>query len=192
MKKILILLVWLLGLAAIAWLCGRGGAPAAGPAGALVAPAPSTPAPPVAAAPAPAPAVVPAAAAPAPSASVVAASLKIDEVLKRKIVEFRSGSASLTALGRATLAEIAPVLKDNPKLRFEVQGHTDAQGTEAANQALSQARAAAVKDMLTSLGVAADRIGAKGFGSSVPVADNNTAEGRARNRRIAFNVEENK
>jgi OmpA-OmpF porin, OOP family len=192
MKKLLILLMWLLGLAVIAWFCGHGSGtpvavPAVAPAVAPVATAPAVttaaPAVPAAAAPEPAP---------KPSAAVVAAGMKIDAVLKTKIIEFRSGSATLTGVGRATLAEISPVLKENPALKFEVQGHTDSSGNEAGNRALSQARATAVKRMLSGQGVAADRITAKGYGSTQPVADNNIAEGRARNRRIAFSAEENK
>lgn len=187
MKKILVVLVWLLGLALIAWICGRGDAPqAVVPAATTVAPAPApAAAPPVAAAPAPTPA-------PKPSAAVVAAGNRIDDVLKSKVIEFGPGSATLTRIGRATLADIGLILKDNPALRFQVQGHTDSSGTDVANNALSQARATAVKETLASLGVGADRISAKGFGASVPVADNTTVEGRARNRRIAFSIEENK
>ena len=186
MKKILIFLVWLLGLAAIAWLCNSMNAmlPAAAPV--------AVDAPPAAkAALEPARAPVPAMAA-VPSLAVQAAASRINEVLKNKLVEFRSGSATLTGTGRATLADIAPVLKDNPSLKFEAQGHTDATGTEAINLALSQARANAVKAYLVKQGVTPARMGAKGYGSSQPVADNTTAAGRARNRRMAFKIEENK
>lgn len=204
MKKILIFLVWLLGLAAIAWLCNGMNAvvPAAAPPGADAAAVASPPTAKVALEPArapvpasaPAPAVVPAAAAAAavPSLAVQAAASRIDQVLKNKLVEFRSGSATLTAIGRATLADIAPVLKDNPSLKFEAQGHTDATGTEAINLALSQARANAVKAYLVKQGITPARVGAQGYGSSQPVADNTTAAGRARNRRMAFKIEENK
>lgn len=117
---------------------------------------------------------------------------RIDEVLRAKVVEFRSGSATLTGAGRATLAEINAVLKDNPSFNFEVQGHTDNTGTEAGNLALSQARADAVKAYLTRLGVTPRSMTAKGYGSTRPVAGNDSADGRARNRRIAFSIEENK
>lgn len=202
MKKILIVLVWLLGLAATALLCNRGHSVA--PPAVASAPAPQAaasaavaaePAAAAAPAPAPAPATTPApAAAVASTASpaVKAAASKIDAVLKNKVVEFRSGSAVLTGRGRATLADINAVLKDNPSLHFEVQGHTDSTGTESANQALSQARADAVNKHLAGQGVAPERMVSKGYGSSRPVADNQTAEGRARNRRIAFSIEENK
>lgn len=211
MKKILIVLMWLLGLAAIALMCNsmHAVAPAVPAAAATVdsAPVPAAsvalaaprvpaaspaPSPAPAAAPTPAPAPAPAAIASPPSPAVKAAASKIDEVLKNKVVEFRSGSAVLTGTGRATLADIHAVLKDNSSLNFEVQGHTDSTGTESANQALSQARADAVKTYLAGLGVAPDRMVSKGYGSTQPVADNNTAVGRARNRRIAFSIEEKK
>ena len=201
MKKILIVLMWLLGLAAIALLCNSMHAVApAVTAGAAAAVAP-TPAPaasvalaaPPAPTPAPASAATPAPTiASTPSPAVKAAASKIDEVLKNKVVEFRSGSAVLTSTGRATLADIHAVLKDNPSLNFEVQGHTDSTGTESANQALSQARADAIKTYLAGLGIAPERMVSKGYGSTQPVADNNTALGRARNRRIAFSIEEKK
>ena len=68
----------------------------------------------------------------------------------------------------------------------DVQGHTDAQGGEAANQALSQERAEAVEAYLLAQGVADDALTATGFGEGQPIASNDTADGRARNRRVVF------
>jgi outer membrane protein OmpA-like peptidoglycan-associated protein len=69
-------------------------------------------------------------------------------------------------------------------LKLEVQGHTDNVGNDAYNQTLSEARAKAVATWLTQHGVAADRLTAKGYGKTKPVADNGSDEGRAKNRRV--------
>jgi len=202
MKKILIFLVWLLGLALIAWLCSRmnSGTPATAAVGAATVAVAAPEPPPAAAAPAAEPAKAPEtpvvtsspSAPPAAPTPAQVASTRIDEVLKDKVIEFRSGSATLTGTGTRTLVEIARVLKDDPSLKFQVQGHTDSIGGEAVNQSLSEARANSVKDALARLGVAPGRMTARGFGATQPVADNGTEEGRARNRRIAFSIEENK
>ena len=113
----------------------------------------------------------------------------IDEVLRNRIVEFDSGKATLTPVGRTLLDEIANVivlkLKDR---KVAVIGHTDNQGLKATNQGLSQARAEAVKGYLTGKGINADLISATGQGADRPVASNDNPEGRARNRRIEFRL----
>lgn len=84
----------------------------------------------------------------------------------------------------ATLENVLQLLKDDPTLKLEVQGHTDNVGSAEHNAALSDARAASVKTWLTGHGIAADRLTSKGYGATKPVADNNTPEGRAKNRRV--------
>jgi outer membrane protein OmpA-like peptidoglycan-associated protein len=69
-------------------------------------------------------------------------------------------------------------------VNIEVAGHTDSRGSDAYNIKLSQRRAEAVRDYLISKGIAADRLSAKGYGESQPVADNATDEGRFKNRRV--------
>jgi outer membrane protein OmpA-like peptidoglycan-associated protein len=71
-----------------------------------------------------------------------------------------------------------------PELRFTIEGHTDNVGSDATNSELSLRRALSVRDYLIGLGVAASRIDVDGYGPSRPVADNSTADGRARNRRV--------
>jgi OOP family OmpA-OmpF porin len=78
------------------------------------------------------------------------------------------------------------VLKMNPTMKIEVQGHTDSKGSDQYNLDLSQKRANAVRDYLISKGVDADRLTAKGLGESTPIATNDTPEGRAENRRVEF------
>jgi len=84
------------------------------------------------------------------------------------------------------LDEAADILKRNQYIKVEIQGYTDSVGPEQYNLELSQRRAEAVRDYLISHGVAADRLVAKGYGESKPVASNQTKEGRAKNRRVIF------
>ena len=77
-------------------------------------------------------------------------------------------------------------LQENKTLKLEIDGHTDSDGDDASNQKLSEARANAVKTFLVSAGIDASRLTAKGFGETKPVADNNTLEGKAMNRRVEF------
>jgi len=84
---------------------------------------------------------------------------------------------------------IAKMLKDYPTAKVEIQGHTDSRGDADLNGKLSQDRADAVASVLVkNFGIAADRVTAKGYGSSQPVADNKTAEGQAKNRRVIANA----
>ena len=96
---------------------------------------------------------------------------------------FATDSAELTPAGRATLDRLAPCWSHG---RFEVEGHTDNTGTDAINQPLSERRAQAIVEELVKDGIAASALTARGYGSSRPVADNATPEGRARNRRVEF------
>jgi outer membrane protein OmpA-like peptidoglycan-associated protein len=98
-------------------------------------------------------------------------------------VQFATGSAALSQEARVVLDRTLYCLKDG---RYQVDGHTDNVGNNAANQKLSEARANAVVDYLRSRGFDAKRLSAVGFGENRPIADNATAEGRARNRRIAI------
>jgi OOP family OmpA-OmpF porin len=103
-----------------------------------------------------------------------------------KNVEFVSNRNVMTANGRAVLDEIATILAASPERRFEVAGFTDNLGAAAINQALSQSRADAVVSYLVSKGLVRERFTARGYGAERPVADNGTAEGRQKNRRIEF------
>ncbi len=98
---------------------------------------------------------------------------------------FDTGQATIRDESKGDLQAIGDLLKQQPALRLEIQGHTDNVGASDANRRLSEARAAAVKQYLvTSHGVPADRLTASGFGDAKPVADNTTEQGRAQNRRV--------
>ena len=101
---------------------------------------------------------------------------------------FDSDSAVVTAGSNEHLDTIATILRAYPRANVTVAGHTDSVGNEAANLALSQARADAVAARLTADGVASDRVQAKGYGSQRPMADNSTEAGRAQNRRVELQV----
>lgn len=122
-------------------------------------------------APAPAPALAPAAA-PAPKKLVLEG------------VNFDHDKATLREDAHPILDQAAEGLKEWGDVKVEVAGYTDSKGKDKYNLKLSQRRAEAVRAYLISKGIAADRLSAKGFGETRPVADNKTAEGRFKNRRV--------
>ena len=99
-------------------------------------------------------------------------------------VTFQTGRSALNPDSYTVLDIVAASLVANPDIRIEIAGHTDNTGTVAGNTRLSQNRANAVRAYLASKGVAPERMVAKGYGSTVPVATNTTAAGRAQNRRV--------
>ena len=122
------------------------------------------------------------------TADVQRAGEALREALSLGQVEFESGTATLTARSREILDRAAEVFTRFPSVGAEVQGHTDSQGSESSNQALSQRRAEAVLAYLTDQGVTPDALTARGYGEAEPVETNDTAEGRARNRRVVFSL----
>jgi outer membrane protein OmpA-like peptidoglycan-associated protein len=99
-------------------------------------------------------------------------------------VLFDFNKSTLQPASDATLQPVANLMAADKTLKLEVQGHTDNVGSDAYNQTLSEARAKAVVTWLTQHGVAANRLTAKGYGKTKPVADNGSDEGRAKNRRV--------
>jgi OOP family OmpA-OmpF porin len=112
----------------------------------------------------------------------------LDAALANRIIEFESGKATLTESGKLILDQMGAALQKLKDKKVEVIGHTDNAGSRAHNLALSQARAEAVKIYVAGKGVNPASISVSGEGPDRPVADNNGAEGRARNRRIEFKV----
>lgn len=101
-------------------------------------------------------------------------------------ITFDVGKATIKPESMGEITRIVAMMTENPELKFSVEGHTDSTGNAAANQTLSEARSAAIVEKLTEMGVAADRLTASGKGQNSPIADNDTDEGRARNRRVEF------
>jgi outer membrane protein OmpA-like peptidoglycan-associated protein len=118
-------------------------------------------------------------------------SVKVGSSFVINDIFYNSNSADLQEDSKKVLQSFADYLKENPKMVIEIQGHTDNVGSASANQALSANRAFTVKATLESFGINGDRIKAKGFGPSRPVADNSSEAGRAKNRRTEFLIEEN-
>jgi outer membrane protein OmpA-like peptidoglycan-associated protein len=103
-------------------------------------------------------------------------------------VLFDSGKATLYPGASDKLKQIADVLQKYPRTHVEIVGHTDNRGSEQSNVTLSQRRAESVRNVLTQDGVSAVRITANGAGESRPVSTNDTATGRAMNRRVEITV----
>ncbi|WP_248724461.1 OmpA family protein [Seonamhaeicola sp. ML3] len=105
-----------------------------------------------------------------------------------KTINFDTGKSSIKSKSEEVLKDIVEILNEYPTSKFTVEGHTDSVGSEKLNQKLSESRANAVKDYLTSHGVDATRLSSKGYGESTPVASNKTRAGRAQNRRVEINL----
>jgi len=99
-------------------------------------------------------------------------------------VLFKTGSFELMPAARERLAKVSGIVLAYPSLHLQVEGHTDSIGSDEYNQTLSEKRAGAVRDYLVQQGIAANSIEARGFGKTVPIASNDTPEGRQQNRRV--------
>ena len=112
----------------------------------------------------------------------------VTDVLARKKIAFTPSSAEIDGSASAVMTALADVLKDCPGIKLEIAGHTDSQGSEGGNLALSQARAEAVLLALQGRQIDVSGMVAKGYGEAVPLADNATDTGREANRRIEFTL----
>ena len=101
---------------------------------------------------------------------------------------FATGSSKLLAKSYKSLKDVAQILKDNPSYKVAIDGHTDNTGSDELNQKLSEKRANAVKEYMKGNGVDESRMTATGYGETKPVADNKTAAGRAKNRRVEMKL----
>jgi OOP family OmpA-OmpF porin len=110
------------------------------------------------------------------------------DLLAKGRIQFESGRATIDPDSAGLLDRLIETASRCPNANIEIAGHTDGVGDEASNQALSEKRAQAVTDYLVKAGLPADRFTATGYGSTQPVAGNDTDEGKAQNRRIDFVV----
>lgn len=101
-------------------------------------------------------------------------------------IQFDVNKSILKPESMGTINEVVKMLKSNPELKLEIGGHTDSDGSAERNNTLSQERANAVKKQMVSMGIDAARLTTKGYGSSKPIAENNSVENKARNRRVEF------
>ena len=131
----------------------------------------------------------PAAPAP-PPLPVEAQKLEVDlgKFLEGKTIRFDTNSAAIHPEGVAVLDQVFRILATAPTVAVDITGHTDTDGDAKDNLDLSKRRAAAVKQFLVSRGIKAERLETEGFGSTKPVAPNDTPENKARNRRIEFHA----
>ena len=126
-----------------------------------------------------------------PPASAVDATVcqqLFSELLAIGKIRFLSGQASIDNDSRGLMDRLVEIALRCPSANLEIGGHTDTDGDEEANMRLSERRAQAVLDYMLRAGLPADRLHAVGYGQTQPVASNDTAEGKAQNRRIEFTV----
>jgi OOP family OmpA-OmpF porin len=113
--------------------------------------------------------------------------VKQDRIQINEKVQFAFNAAEILPASDGLLGEVAEAIKQRAELKkVGIHGHTDSDGEPGYNQELSQRRATAVLNWLRAHGVEAARLQAKGFGESQPIADNNTPEGKEKNRRVEF------
>jgi outer membrane protein OmpA-like peptidoglycan-associated protein len=101
-------------------------------------------------------------------------------------IKFDVNKATIKPESMGTINYIVKIMTEHPELKFSVEGHTDSDGDDASNLKLSEARAKAVLDQMVKLGIEKSRLTSKGLGESKPMAGNDTAEGKAQNRRVEF------
>jgi outer membrane protein OmpA-like peptidoglycan-associated protein len=104
-------------------------------------------------------------------------------------IYFEANKTNINPIAAKALDRNGMILKENPKFKVEIGGHTDPAGSEKANQAISEKRAQSAKKYLQDkFNISGDRLTVKGYGATKPIADNKTQEGRSKNRRVEFKV----
>lgn len=113
---------------------------------------------------------------------------EVGSILREAKITFRSGSAQLTDEGLAVVERIGKIMIAHPAIRVEIGGHTDSDGDDASNMTLSQKRVDNVRKALIRQGIDPYRLRSKGYGETAPIAPNDTAENKAKNRRVEFKI----
>lgn len=113
---------------------------------------------------------------------------RFDTLLETRQIQFATGSAAIESGSYPLLDELVAAANRCPRAHLAIAGHTDSIGSAEANLALSEERAKSVADYLIQAGIPATRLSSKGYGDSRPLTDNETPEGRSRNRRIEIEV----
>ena len=114
--------------------------------------------------------------------------IEVGETVVLNNIFFDYDEYKLLPSSKVELNRLVNLLKNNPEMEIRIQGHTDSQGDEEYNEKLSENRAKSVYNYLVEHGISKERLSYKGFGESQPIADNDTEEGRAKNRRTEFEV----
>lgn len=113
------------------------------------------------------------------------------EVKITEEIQFATNSSEILGVSQGVIDAVAKTLADHPEIKhIRVHGHTDNMGTEAYNKDLSRKRAEAVRAALIKAGVSKERLSSEGFGMEKPLGDNSTEEGRTKNRRVEFHIED--
>lgn len=126
-----------------------------------------------------------------PGAEVERVGEGIKLTLKENAVRFNTDKSTLTPTAQANLDKLVPVFKEYADTDIKIFGYTDITGTVEHNQTLSEQRAASVRSYLVSKGISASRFSVAGMGIADPIASNDTADGRAQNRRVEFAITAN-
>ena len=114
-----------------------------------------------------------------------------NKIIITEPVYFATNKDRILDRSKDILDEVARVLAENPQIALvRIEGHTDSRGRDSYNLTLSQRRASAVREYLIKDGIDRDRLEAVGYGETIPIADNETADGRAKNRRVEFTIVE--
>lgn len=123
-----------------------------------------------------------------PDASYKKVEVTDEQILLKEKIHFETGKSTIQIDSYGILEEVVQVMKDNPKMRIRIEGHTDSVGRLDYNMGLSRDRALSVMQFIAGRGIDTGRLIAEGFGPNRPVAPNNTATGRAKNRRVEIHI----